>query len=133
MREVYEFMGVVFSVLCMLMCDCPPCPFFLSCTVIFDLQTANLMTSEECSGLNDLSDVVRVQSKKPQEILDKSAEILKRHRFREESKFLAGNFDLDLICSLVLVQIMSQNMAMIEDRCNWLCFNVTSTAVYLQI
>ena len=84
----------------------PPTPFSPLCVAIFDLRKADLMTSKDCMGLSDLSDVVKVQSKKPQRMLNKCAEIMKKHGFKEASVFLAGNFDLHTLqaCLLDLVQ-----------------------------
>ena len=58
--------------------------------VLADLQQADLITSEECKGLNDLSEVVRVQRVKSTEVMAKTADVLKRHGFEEKFTLLAG-------------------------------------------
>ena len=70
--------------------------------VLAELRQADLITSEECrhkpsymsvSGLfpKQLSDkVVRVQKGKSPEVMSKTAEVLRRHGFKEESRLLAG-------------------------------------------
>ena len=67
----------------------PVCPL-LYLPVLVELQQADLITSEECKGLYDPGDVVRIQSGKSPEVQTKTAEILKRHGFEEESNLLAG-------------------------------------------
>ena len=65
--------------------------------VLVELQQADLITSEECKGLYHPGDVVRIQSGKSPEALNKTAEILKRHGFEEESNLLAGKQTQPLI------------------------------------
>ena len=89
--------GNCISILCVLMCDCPHCPFSLSPSVLAELVQADLITSEECRGLRHPSDVVLVQSGKSPEVLTKTADILRRHGFEEESKLLAGKQTQPLI------------------------------------
>ena len=79
------------------MCDCPPCPCSLLSPVLAELQQADLITSEECEEMNDPSDVVKVQIDKSPEVLTKTADILRRHGFEEESIFLAGKQTQPLI------------------------------------
>ena len=82
-----------------------PVPSFLSPTVLIELQQADLITSEECKRLSvkhywsrfgisgaacDISDVVDVQKGKSPEVMSKTAEVLRRHGFQNESKLLAG-------------------------------------------
>ena len=74
----------------MLMCNCPPCPFSRLSPVLAELQQADLITSEECNGLSDPSDVVRIQRVKSPKVMAKTADVLKRHRFESSSKLLAG-------------------------------------------
>ena len=76
----------------MLIRDCPPCPFSpLSVPVLLaELQQADLISSEDCKGLFDTSDVVGVQSVKSPEVQTKTADVLRRHGFEEESNLLAG-------------------------------------------
>ena len=73
------------------MCDCPPCLFSPLSPVLAELQQADLITSEECEGLSYPNHVVRVQSGKSPETLTKTANVLRKHGFAEESKLLAGN------------------------------------------
>ena len=72
----------------MLVCDCPPCPLFPLSPVLAELQQSDLITSEECEELYDSSDVVRVQSGKSPEVQSKTADVLRKHGFREESNLL---------------------------------------------
>ena len=69
--------------------------------VLVELQQADLITSEECKGLEDSRDVVQVQSGKSPEVVTKTADVLNRHGFEEKSKFLAGKQTLPLIHILV--------------------------------
>ena len=79
------------------MCDCPPCPLSPLSPVLAELQQADLITSEECRGLNYSSDVVRVQRGKSPEVQSKTADVLRRHGFEEESTHLTGKQTLPLI------------------------------------
>ena len=79
------------------MCDCPPCPLSPLSPVLAELQQADLITSEDCRGVYDSSDVVRVQSGKSPEVLSKTADVLRRHGFEEESTHLSGKQTLPLI------------------------------------
>ena len=81
------------------------CPL-LSLPVLVELQQADLITSEECKGLYDPGDVVRIQSGKSPEVQTKTAEILKRHGFEEESNLLAGKQTQPLIHVLVVCCIL---------------------------
>ena len=70
-----------------------PVPSLLSPPVLGDLQQADLITSEECKRLPvqyDMSDVVDVQKGKSLEVMSKTAEVLRRHGFEEESRLFAG-------------------------------------------
>ena len=58
--------------------------------VLAELQQADLISSEVCKGLEDSSDVVRVQRGKSPEVMAKTADVLKRHGFEERSTLLAG-------------------------------------------
>ena len=58
--------------------------------VLAELQLADLISSEECEGLQHISDVVDVQKGKSPEVMSKTAEVLRRHGFDEESTPLAG-------------------------------------------
>ena len=58
--------------------------------VLTDLQHADLITDTECTSLSDISDVVECQSVKSSEVMTKTAEVLSRHGFLEESKLLTG-------------------------------------------
>ena len=72
------------------MCDCPPCPLSPLSPVLAELQQADLITSEECRGLDDSSDVVFVQRGKSPEVQSKTADVLRRHGFEEESNLFTG-------------------------------------------
>ena len=65
-------------------------PSLLSLPVLVELQQADLITGEECRGMYHPILVVRVQSGKSSEVQTKTADILNRHGFEEESKLLAG-------------------------------------------
>ena len=67
-----------------------PCPFSPLSPVLAELQQADLITSEECKGLSGVSDVVRVQGRKPADVMAKTADVFRRHRFEKESKLLEG-------------------------------------------
>ena len=58
--------------------------------VLAELQQADLITSEECKGLKDSRDVVRVQSGKSPEVQTKTANVLRRNGFEREFSLLAG-------------------------------------------
>ena len=104
------------------MCDCPPCPLSPLSPVLAELQQADLITSEECEGLDDSSDVVfiqmglvtmehstrpyctvssngvvGVQSGKSPEVQSKTADVLRRHGFEKESTHLSGKQPQPLI------------------------------------
>ena len=79
-----------------------PVPSLLSPPVLAELQQANLITSKECNGLYDPSDVVQVQSGKFPDILTKTADVLQRHGFEEESKHLTGKqIHVPVVCCTV--------------------------------
>ena len=68
-----------------------PVPSLLSPPVLAELVQADLITSEKCKWLmSGLSDVLIVQSGKSPEVVTKTAEVLLRHGFEEESNFLVG-------------------------------------------
>ena len=67
-----------------------PVPSLLSPPVFAELVQADLITSEECSGLYDTRYVVEVQRGKSPEVMTKTADVLRRHGFEEQSKLLAG-------------------------------------------
>ena len=65
----------------------------LSPPVLGELRQADLITSEECKRLQvwyGISGVVDVQKGKSPEVMCRTAEVLRRHGFEKESKFLAG-------------------------------------------
>ena len=74
-----------------------PVPSHLSPPVFAELVQADLITSEECSGLYFPSGVVAVQSGMSPEVLTKTSEVLLRHGFEEESNLLAGKQTQPLI------------------------------------
>ena len=67
-----------------------PVPSLLSSPVLAELQQAELVSSEVCEELSDISGVVRVQRGKSPEVISKTAHVMRRHGFEEESKLLAG-------------------------------------------
>ena len=67
-----------------------PVPSLLTPPVLAKLHQADLITSEECEELSDISDVVGVQRGKSPEVMSKTAEVLRRHGFEKESEPLAG-------------------------------------------
>ena len=79
------------------MCDCPPCPLSTLSPVLAELQQADLITSEECRELYDSRGVVGVQSDKSPEVRSKTADVLRRHGFEEESNLLTGKQTLPLV------------------------------------
>ena len=58
--------------------------------IIAELHQDDLITNEECERLSALTDVVRVQSGKSPVVVSKTADILQRHGYEEESRLLAG-------------------------------------------
>ena len=74
----------------------------LSPPVLAELQQAGLMTSEECKELFHPSHVIEVQSGKSPEVQTKTAKILERRGFEEESNLLAGKQAQPLIHVLVV-------------------------------
>ena len=70
---------------------------FLSPPVLAELVQANLITSEERTGLRDPSDVVEVQRGKSPDVLTKTADVFRRHGFEEESSILQGKQTQPLI------------------------------------
>ena len=80
-------------------------PSLLSPLVLAELRQADLITSEECDELRDISDVVGVQSGKSREVIAKTAEVLRRHGFGKESKLLAGRHSRpSSVCLCYVVQ-----------------------------
>ena len=69
----------------------PPSPVFA------ELQQADLITSEKCEGLYNSSDVVGVQRGKSPEVQSKTADVLRRHGFVEESTLLSSKQTQPLI------------------------------------
>ena len=67
-----------------------PVPSLLSPPVLAELRQADLITSEECTGISYPGDVVEVQRVKSPEVVAKTAAVLRRHGFESKSKLLAG-------------------------------------------
>ena len=65
-----------------------------------DLQQADLITSEECKMLRDISDVVKVQNSKSSEVVAKIADALRRLGLENESRFLSGELIFSYISIL---------------------------------
>ena len=61
-----------------------------SLSVLAELQQADLITSEECWFLWDISDVVRVQQNKSPRVVTETAGVLRRYSFVKESRLLTG-------------------------------------------
>ena len=61
-----------------------------SLPVLVEVQQANLVTAEECGKLQDCDDLAILLSGKSPDMVAQSTEILKKHGFVEESKFIAG-------------------------------------------
>ena len=101
--------------MCVLMCDCPPCPFSPLSPVLAELQEADLITSKECKGLRQPSDVVEVHRSKSPEVQTKTADILRTHGFKEESNFLAGKQTQPLM-NAVQVSIMDSTLVCVLVR-----------------
>ena len=67
-----------------------PAICLLSPPVLAELRQADLITSEDCRRLSDISDVVRVQRGKSPEVVVRTADVLRRHEFVTVSKRLTG-------------------------------------------
>ena len=67
-----------------------PVHSLLSPPVLAELQQAGLITSEECEVLYSPSDVFEVQRGGSPEVMAKSADVLRKHGFEEQSSLLAG-------------------------------------------
>ena len=103
--STYMCVGLMIHMHCVLMCDGPPCPFSLLSPVLVELQQADLITSEECRGLDDSSDVVRVQSGKSPEVQSKTAVVLRSHGYTKVSDHLTSKQALPLtMCLWCVVQ-----------------------------
>ena len=64
-----------------------------------------VVTTEECEELSGINDLVRAQKGKSPEVKSKTANILRRHEFDEESKFLAGRRSRpSFVCLYYVVQ-----------------------------
>ena len=84
----------------------------LSPPVVTELQQADLITSEECSRLYDISDVVRAQRGKSPEVVAKTADVLRRHGFEKRSRFLEGRQSSpSSVCLCYVVQLSLLMMA----------------------
>ena len=82
----------VFHIFCICLFHCPPCPFFLFHTALAELQQAGLLTSDECKG-----NFIHAVSGKSPAVVSQACEILTRHGFETESKFIAGK---QIFCKL---------------------------------
>ena len=83
-------------------------PSLLFPLVFAKLKQAELITSEECEELIDISDVIGVQRGKSPEVMAKTAEVLRRHGFKEESRLLAGR--QSRLSSVVLCYVVQCNL-----------------------
>ena len=98
---------IVFPISCVLICDCPPCPFSPLSPVLSELQQADLITSEECRRLLTISGVVKVQSGKSPEVVTKTADALRRHGFEKEGDIVLlarGNVAIALNAKKLLMK-----------------------------
>ena len=84
-------MGYVHESMCANDCFCPPFPFYPSSAVMVELQQDDLITTEESENLSNVSAVVRVQRRKLPDVMFKTADILEKHGFVEETKSLRGS------------------------------------------
>ena len=66
-----------------------PCHSLLPLSVLLELQLANLI-GVECKGLYHSSLIVKIQRGRSLEVQTKTADVLRRHGFVEESNLLAG-------------------------------------------
>ena len=70
-----------------------------------ELRRAVVVTTEECEELSGINDLVRAQKAKSPEVKSKTANILRRHGFEEESRFLAGRRSRpSFVCLCYVVQ-----------------------------
>ena len=85
-----------------------PVPSLLSPPVLGELRQADVITSEECKRLQvryDISGVVDVQKGKSPEVMFKTAKVLRRHGFDEQSILLAGRQSRpSFVCLCYVVQ-----------------------------
>ena len=72
------------------MTACLPYLFYSVSAVTPELQNAKLITRKESKRLNDVSDLVGLQSSKSPEEMAKTADILRRYGFKGECKLLNG-------------------------------------------
>ena len=68
-----------------------PFPSIHFSAVIFELQQDDLITTEDRKNLSDISAVVSVQKRKSPDVMCRTADILERHGFVEDTKSLQGN------------------------------------------
>ena len=59
--------------------------------VIFELQQADLISSEDCKKLTDISRVVGHQREASPDTMIKTAEVLRKHGHQKMSKLLLGS------------------------------------------
>ena len=74
-------------------CECVivlPFSSLLCLPVLAELRQTDLITGEECEELIDISDVIEVQSNKSNEVVNKSSDVMNRHRYVQESNLLPG-------------------------------------------
>ena len=91
----------------------------VSSSVLGEQQQAGLISSEECKGLDEPSDVVRVQRRKSLDIQTKTAEILMRHGFEEESKLLVGKQTQSLIHVPLVCCTVEASCRIKDSYFNW--------------
>ena len=122
---------ITFPILCVLLCDYPTWPLspHSAQVVLAELQEAELITSDECRGLNDASDVVGVQRGKSPEVLTKTADVLRRRRFPKTAGLLTGKLALPLTMCLWCVVQWSLVVRPLEDIHHYCIFPAPSAGL----
>ena len=98
--------------------------------VLAELQQADLITSGECEALSDIivwddiCGVVRVQRDKSPEVVFQTADVLRRHGFKETSRLLAGRqllIHLSVLCCMLLVWCVVSELCLLTVLCGHPC------------
>ena len=74
------------------------------------LRQINLITFEEYWRFNDISDMVKVQRSKSSDVMFKTADVLRKYGFEEESRLLAGRQSRPSSLCLCYVVPMQKSM-----------------------
>ena len=64
--------------------------YFSVRAVFHALQLSDLITSEECMMLSDISDVLKLQSTKSLDVMAKTADTVRKLGYEEEWRFCSG-------------------------------------------